>query len=392
MKNRYGAMMQAISGIHFNFSLPESFWHQWAKLNDQDYSQAFVSQQYFNLIRNYRRWCWLIPFLYGASPAICGSFLKNKKHNLPFETLGKGTLYLPYATSLRMSDLGYTNSQQAALNICYNRLPDYISSVRKAIHTHSSEYERFSSGKGGDYQQLNSNILQIENELYSPIRPKQPTRSLEKPSDALESRGVSYIEVRALDVNPFTDVGIEETQFYFLDVFLVTCLLTPSPDFDEQSYKDTETNLNRTVTQGRDPSLQLINHSSPDSSNEEVLLSEWAKSLFEQFEAVADVLDKAHETNKYSSAVSLERAKVADTSLTPSARLLDTLLSSNQDNGVFGLALSKQYKQDFAQRDYQVFSESMLQNASIESVKKQQQIEQQDHQSFDDFLVEYFAQ
>lgn len=395
LKNRYGAMMQAISGIHFNFSLPTEFWQQWAELNQVEYSQDFVSQQYFNLIRNYRRWCWLIPFLYGASPAICSSFLKNKKHNLPFETLGKGTLYLPFATSLRMSDLGYTNSQQSALEICYNRLPDYISSVRKAIHTHSTEYERFASGEGGKYEQLNSNILQIENELYSPIRPKQPTQSLEKPSDALESRGVSYIEVRALDVNPYTDVGIEANQFYFLDVFLVTCLLTPSPDFSADSYKDTETNLNRAVTNGRDPELTLIKPTTA-ASNEaegthEVLLSDWAKSLFGQFEAVARLLDKAYSNDKYSAAVNTELAKVLDTSLTPSAQLLEHLLSTNKDNGALGIELSKQYKHAFAERDYQVFSKSSLEQASVESVKKQKHIEDQDLQSFDDFLVEYFA-
>lgn len=395
LKNRYGAMMQAISGIHFNFSLPSEFWRQWASLNELEYCQDFVSQQYFNLIRNYRRWCWLIPFLYGASPAICSSFLTNKKHNLPFETLGEGTLYLPYATSLRMSDLGYTNSQQSALQICYNQLPDYISSVRKAIHTHSTEYERFAAGEQGQYEQLNSNILQIENELYSPIRPKQPAESLEKPSDALESRGVSYIEVRALDVNPFADVGIEAKQFYFLDVFLITCLLTPSPDFDLSSYQDTETNLNRTVTRGRDPKLTLIRPDQVAASNgqdsQQVLLSDWAESLFNQFDAVARVLDQAHGNSRYSEAVKSEYAKVIDPSLTPSAQLLAHLQTSNKDNGVFGLELSNQYKHAFDKRDYQIFSQASLEQASTRSLKKQEQIEAQDRQSFDDFLAEYFA-
>ena len=387
LKNRYGAMMQAISGIHFNFSLPDSFWQQWSNLHQTDNSQDFVSQQYFNLIRNYRRWCWLIPFLYGASPSICGSFLKGKKHNLPFKTLGKGTLYLPYATSLRMSDLGYTNSQQSELPICYNHLPDYIDSVRKAINTHSEEYARFSSGENGVFEQLNSNILQIENELYSPIRPKQPTHSLEKPTDALESRGVSYIEVRALDVNPFVDVGIEENQFYFLDVFLVTCLLTPSPDFDLQGYKDSETNLNRTVVSGRDPSLTLIQ----EGHRNEVLLSDWAKSLFKQFEQVAELLDKSHGNEKYSLAVQNEKAKVYDTSLTPSATLLNKLLNSNQDNGALGLELSKDYKQAFAQRSYDVYSEETLKQASLTSFERQNDIEAQDTKSFEQFLREYFA-
>ncbi|MEP4300258.1 MAG: glutamate--cysteine ligase, partial [Paraglaciecola sp.] len=191
LKNRYGSMMQAISGVHFNFSLPDEFWEKW--LADDSTIKAdkdSISSAYFGLIRNYRRFCWVIPYLYGASPALCRSFIKGKETGLPFKTLGKGTYYLPYATSLRMSDLGYTNSAQSGLNICYNKVDSYIASLRAAINQPSENYEMFAGKKDGKYQQLNSNVLQIENELYSPIRPKQPTRSLEKPTDALDERGV----------------------------------------------------------------------------------------------------------------------------------------------------------------------------------------------------------
>jgi glutamate--cysteine ligase len=392
LKNRYGAMMQAIAGIHFNFSLPEQFWQSWAELQSVEHSQDFVSQQYFNLIRNYRRWCWLIPFLYGASPALCSSFLKGKSHNLPFETLGKGTLYLPYATSLRMSDLGYTNSQQSALRICYNKLPSYVESVRNAIHTHAEEYEQFSAGKNGKYEQLNSNILQIENELYSPIRPKQPTRSMEKPTDALEERGVSYIEVRALDVNPFADVGIEATQFYFLDAFLITCLLTPSPDLNAEEFAQTEANLTNTVLNGRDPEATLARRSDTiENEFEQVSLRDWAESLFAQFEQVANVLDQAHGNNNYSSAVAAELAKVKNTELTPSAKILAQLKNSGKDNSALGLELSKYYKKCFETQTYKVYSKSSLQNASEYSVQAQREIEAKDDKDFDVFLRDYFA-
>ena len=157
--------------------------------------QDSISAEYFALIRNYRRFCWLIPYLYGSSPAICGSFIQGKETNLPFKKLGRGTYYLPYATSLRMSDLGYTNSAQSGLNICYNQLDSYIESLRAAINQPSSDYQKYAGKNESKYQQLNANVLQIENELYSPIRPKQPTLSLEKPSEALDKRGVSYIEV-----------------------------------------------------------------------------------------------------------------------------------------------------------------------------------------------------
>lgn len=193
LKNRYGSMMQAISGVHFNFSLPSSFWDIWGEMHGQVADQDVISDSYFALIRNYRRMCWIIPYLYGASPAICRSFLQDRVTTYDFKTLGKGTSYLPYATSLRMSDLGYTNSAQSSLNICYNSLPSYVASVRQAIQTPSAQYANIPAGENGNYQQLNANVLQIENELYSPIRPKQIARSGEKPTDALSSLSLIHI-------------------------------------------------------------------------------------------------------------------------------------------------------------------------------------------------------
>ena len=172
LKNRYGSMMQAIAGVHFNFSFPDSFWALWAKQNGTTHSQEQTSADYFGLIRNYRRLCWLIPYLYGASPALCSSFLKGKEYSLPFKKVGKGTLYMPYATSLRMSDLGYTNSEQSSLQICYNNLSGYLDGVKNAINLPSKKFEKIGIKVDGKYQQLNSNVLQIENELYAPVRPK----------------------------------------------------------------------------------------------------------------------------------------------------------------------------------------------------------------------------
>ncbi|MDM7860040.1 glutamate--cysteine ligase [Alteromonas sp. ASW11-36] len=389
LKNRYGAMMQAIAGIHFNFSLPEAFWEHFATIRGEQNNIEFQSQSYFNLIRNYRRWCWLIPFLYGSSPAICGSFLQGKNTKFDFQKLGKGTLYLPYATSLRMSDLGYTNSQQSALRICYNNLPDYIQSVRSAIRTHSTEYERFAAGEQGIYEQLNRNILQIENELYSPIRPKQVARSMEKPTDALADRGVSYIEVRALDVNPFTPVGIEEQQFYFLDVFLLTCLLADSPEFDETSYAETESNLKRVVTDGRNPALTLILR---DGENvEEVALQEWGESLFGAFMQTAQLLDEASGTDRFSVAVEAERDKLRESNKTPSARWLNRLLQEEKDNGQLGLQLSQEYKSAFANHKYTHFTLADFERATVESQSAQKAIEEADSKPFDVFLKDYFS-
>lgn len=385
LKNRYGSMMQAISGVHFNFSLPEAFWQQWLeKTSAGKADQEGISAAYFALIRNYRRFCWLIPYLYGASPAICGSFIKGKETSLPFKKLGRGTYYLPYATSLRMSDLGYTNSAQSGLNICYNQVDSYIASLKAAINQPSAVYQKFAGKKQGAYQQLNANVLQIENELYSPIRPKQPTQSLEKPSEALAKRGVSYIEVRALDVNPFSAVGIDEEQFYFLDVFLLYCVTYPSALMDAQQYQETEVNLSAVVDHGRDPELMLLNE------QQSVGLSTWALQLFDDMQAVALVLDQAHGSANYSTALENEKQKILDPSLTPSAKILSKLINENCDNGSLGLALAEQYKQQLLESDYVFMSGEELQEHAKLSMEKQRILEQKDSTSFDDFLSNYF--
>lgn len=386
LKNRYGSMMQAIAGVHFNFSLPEKFWEKWLpEAESVEANKDSVSSAYFAMVRNYRRFCWLIPYLYGASPAICGSFIKDKKTNLPFKKLARGSYYLPYATSLRMSDLGYTNSAQSNLGICYNRLDSYIQSLRRAINTPAEAYKKFDGIKDGELQQLNSNVLQIENELYSPIRPKQPTESMEKPTDALDKRGVSYIEVRALDVNPFSPVGIELDQFYFLDVFLLYCVVMPSAKMDAESYQQTEQNLNAVVTRGRDPELKLVN------GDQQLSIKQWAESIFSEMQEVAKVLDDANHSTLYSEAVMREWQKIKDPNLTFSARILNHLLESEMDNGAYGIALANDYKQRLLAQDYQLSNAEEFVSEAQQSLLAQQALESQNEAPFEDFLKSYFT-
>lgn len=386
LKNRYGSMMQAIAGVHFNFSFPEEFWQAWLpQAQGAEMNKDSISGAYFAMIRNYRRFCWLIPYLYGASPALCQSFVAGKVTTLPFKKLGKGTLYLPYATSLRMSDLGYTNSAQSGLGICYNNVDSYIESLRGAINTPSQAFQKFAGKKDGEFQQLNSNVLQIENELYSPIRPKQPTLPLEKPTDALDERGVSYIEVRALDVNPFSEIGIERNQFFFLDVFLLYCLVTPSALMTPDSFQETEDNLRAVVEHGRDPALTL------SDSAEAKPMTQWAEDIFTGLRKIAEVMDRNTTTPEFTQAVEKEWQKIVDPALTPSAKILSVLLNGQQDNGALGIELAEKYKLELAQSDYQYIDGPMLEHQAKGSLAKQVEIEQADTMSFDDFLADYFT-
>lgn len=386
LKNRYGSMMQVIAGIHFNFSFSKNFWRSVQKISDNtDELQTFISARYFALLRNYKRYCWLIPYLFGSSPLICSSFLQHKPQKLPFKKTASGYLYLEHATSLRMSDLGYTSSSQAALRICYDNLDNYVDGVKNAINLPSEEFAKLGVKVDGEYRQLNSNVLQIENELYAPIRPKRVAKPGEKPSDALHKRGVEYIEVRALDVNPFVDTGISVEQIHFLDVFLTFCALTPNEQLDCQSQKVYEKNMDNVVLRGRDPLLTLRD------KNVDKPLPSWGKEILHDLAEVAKVLDLAYETQNYSVSVERELAKINDPSLTPSAKLLAIAKDKENSLTAFTLEAAAKYRQQMLDRNYQYFDEAHFIASVTESHQAQQAIEAADTISFDEFLADYFS-
>lgn len=394
LKNRYGSMMQVISGIHFNFSFSEDFWLVQQKLNASKGSKSlplndFISDRYFSVLRNYKRFCWLIPYLFGSSPALCSSFLQGNKHQLPFKKTPFGALYLEHATSLRMSDLGYTSSEQSALKICYSNLTDYVEGVQQAIKLKSKDFANIGIKVEGQYQQLNDNVLQIENELYAPIRPKRVTKSGEKPSVALAERGVEYIEVRALDVNPFSDTGISIEQVHFLDIFLTYCAFVDNNEFDCNIQQVHERNMDDVVLRGRDPELLLSDINDDGEINQKSVVS-WGNELFNQMKEVAKLLDLAYQTNRYGEAIVREQAKINDANLTPSAQLLAIIQS--QPLSEYALDKATEYQQQAKSRDYQFYKPDFFENSVPISHQAQAEIEARDKLNFDEFLQNYFAQ
>lgn len=382
---RYGALMQIISGVHFNFSVSQELWQSLYELSDKQLSyDDFISESYFGLIRNYRRLVWVLPYLFGASPALCGSFIKDQKTDLKFEKTGHGTLYLPFATSLRMSDLGYTNKEQEELNISYNSLPEYLAGVNAAIKMPSANFANIGVKVDGEYRQLNANVLQIENEFYSPIRAKRVTRSGEKPSEALARAGVEYIEVRALDVNPFSPIGIEATQVRFLDLFLLYCLLTQSPKSDASEEARLSANLKAVVLEGRKPGLELL---TADGSRS---LKSWLEELFDALQPLAVLLDG--EGTDYQVALAHWRKAAEDPNLTLSGQVLQNVINKGQDHGQWVMTLAQQYYQYFI--DYPLSSETIAQYQAeaSSSLNKQAELEAaQRSVSFDDYLEDYFG-
>lgn len=287
--------------------------------SERDYRSA----RYIGLIRNFRRYSWLLMYLFGASPALDAGFLRGRPHQL--EALDADTLYLPYATSLRMSDLGYQNNAQAGLTPCYDDLSSYTESLYRAVSTPYAPYEAMGiKDAAGNWQQLNTNVLQIENEYYSNIRPKRVTATGERPLQALRARGIQYIEVRCLDINPFLPLGIDLNEARFLDAFLLFCALADSPCLADGECGAATDNFLKVVKEGRRPGLQL------QHCGEAVPLGEWAGQLLDEIAEVAALLDRSHGDSRHAEALAEQRAKVADSSLTPSARVLEQLRTNGE--------------------------------------------------------------
>ncbi len=185
---RYGRIMQAISGVHFNYSFSPKLWGVLEAVNQSRLPpQDFISEQYFGVLRNYRRYGWLVLYLFGTSPAVSNSFFAGRENTLP--ALDGDTVYEPFGTSLRMSDIGYRNKNQSTLSVSVNSLAEYVRDLSRAIGTPYPPYQKLGVKVDGVYQQLNANILQIENEYYSFIRPKRIARSGERPTKALHRAG-----------------------------------------------------------------------------------------------------------------------------------------------------------------------------------------------------------
>lgn len=392
--HRYGRMMQAIAGIHFNFSFPIAFWKHYQEIQENnDPLQDFISENYFKLIRNFQRFAWLPVYLFGASPAVCATFLKDREHSLK-AFHGSNTFHLPDATSLRMSDLGYQNDAQADLAVCYNSLDTYVACLNQAIKTPHPAYESIGVKKDNEYMQLNANLLQIENEYYGNIRPKRTAKANERPTQALSRGGVEYIEVRCLDLDPFSPIGISENTVKFFDAFLLFCLLEPNPGITPDILKESESNLESVVYQGRSKDLQII-----QSSGQKVSLKESATGLLNKIGESAELFDSSISSSdsssasgdSYASVIHEQLQKVKSPELTPSAKILNTLEEENCSFFEFALEQAKSHKHYFKSLESDPETTEALTKAAEQSHIDQKTIEQEDQKDFEEFIDDYFS-
>jgi glutamate--cysteine ligase len=365
---RYGRRMQTISGIHYNWSLP-----------------GLSSEDYFGLIRNFRRHVFLPLVLFGASPAVCSTFVAGRTHQL--QTLNRYTKYLPFATSLRMGRLGYQSDAQAALAVSYNSLPGYVAALQEAMGQSYARYEAIGVlGSEGAYRQLNTSLLQIENEFYASIRPKRVVEPGERALHALRERGVEYVEVRLMDLDPFESVGINSYTMRFLDVFLVHCLVTQSPPDTPAEISALATNQHLVAERGREPGLLL------QRGESQVLLTDWATQLVDELQAIAQHLDTVYATTEHTRAVAAARQALAQPESLPSARVLKAVME--QPNGSFVAFVrgqSQHFKQAMGALPLAASVARRYAQMAQDSLQAQHALEASDTLSFDAYLAEYLS-
>jgi glutamate--cysteine ligase len=382
LAHRYGKRMQMIAGVHYNWSLPQGAWPL-PGLNG-------ANEAYFALIRNFRRHAWLLLYLFGASPAVCASFVEGRRHGL--ERLAPDTLYLPDATSLRMGRLGYLSDAQDSLLVSYNSLESYTRSLQDALTKPYPPYEaiglRDSSIEDDavdSYRQLATSLLQIENEFYSTIRPKRVTLPGERPLHALRERGVEYVEVRAMDLDPYSPAGITTGTMRFLDVFLLHCLLTESPPDTPQQIKAIGRNKQLAAARGREPGLRL------EKGRQSVELRVWAEQVLDECHPIAAALDAGRGGSGYRDALSAAVAAVADPQSLPSARVLNDMQSYGNSHRHFALARSLEHRGHLLGEPLPAAVESRLEHLAQESHAEQRRIEAADTVPFETYRQRYLA-
>ncbi len=384
---RYGRVMQAISGVHFNYSFPPHFWPVWHAVNEIGKGgQSHIDEAYFALLRNYRRYGWLILYLFGVSPAVCRSFFAGRDVPAGLEPVGTGTLIAPYATSLRMSDLGYRNKSQAGVHVSVNSLPEYVRDLSRLVTTPHPEYQAYGVEVDGEWRQLNANLLQIENEYYSFIRPKRVAFSGERPTQALLRSGVQYVEMRSLDVGAYDPVGVNHRKLCFLEAFAALCLLRDSPPLSPEESDRFEANHETVASRGREPGLRLWN------GRATLPLAEWAAELLDQMQGICELLDAGDGSKPYGAARAFQRAKLADSAELPSARLLEELRL--QGTSFFELArwMSEMHRDYF--RELYPPNPGRLAELRAEadhSLEEQARVEAADTLPFREFVARYFA-
>jgi len=297
--------------------------------------------------------------------------------------LVRGTLYTPYSTALRMGRFGYQNSAQKQLGIHYNNLQDYLEGLQKAVRTPYKQFTRLGlDDANGQPIQINDHVLQIENEYYSLVRPKQVPKEGETPSQALQNRGIGYVELRAVDVNPYSAIGINEDTAGFLEVVALYCLLQDSPALLDAEQEIIDQNQAEVVNRGRAYNAAIM------ENGQRYMIEDWCNLHLQRMQPLAQLLDQAYETNLYNNAMQAMQIRVDEVDATLSALIVGDI-RSHSSMWQFGQHLAHQHSNLYESHRLSKETLKYFNELSQKSLQQQQQLEQDNTISFTEYLAQY---
>jgi glutamate--cysteine ligase len=209
---------------------------------------------------------------------------------------------------------------------------------------------------------------------------------MEKPTRALQRRGVRYEELRSLDLNLFHPLGISQEQVDFLEAFMLFCLLQDSPPISGQEQAEIDRNLEQVAHRGRDPELQILRQ------GEGVSLTAWAEEICTGMQAICKELDRVGQRGGYSTALERQLDLVRDPELTPSARMLAIMRERGEGFSQFAQRMSLQHHSYFEELELDASREQVFVEEAERSRQQQRVMEESDEPPFAQFLQDYFAQ
>lgn len=335
LTHKYGKKKQMISGVHYNFELDDQLilrlYENQTDISDKD---SFKSMIYLKLTKNFLRYRWLLTYLLGASPTVDDSFFTDQE--IPQD----------YVRSIRSSHYGYVN--QSEVSVSFNSIEDYVQSLQDMVK------------KG---------YLSEEKEFYSAVR----FRGAHKAEELL-TKGISYLELRSFDLNPFDPLGMSKKTMEFVHLFCLYMIW-----IDETATMDE-------IEIGEDMNgLTAMEHPEEKSKFQEEGLE-----LLEQMEKM---LQSTNGSKSAYSCIQEARKQMVDPKLTIAARMI----SGIEEEGsyiAFSLALAKRYKKEAVKRPYNLTGFEQLEMSTqlllFDALKKGIKVELLDPQ--DQFLKLTFNQ
>jgi glutamate--cysteine ligase len=201
---------------------------------------------------------------------------------------------------------------------------------------------------------------------------------------ALRERGVEYVEVRCMDLDPFEPVGIGAPTVHFLDVFLLHCLLSASPPDTPDEIAALARNQHRAAAFGRQPGLRL------ERGQGEVTLVEWTAQILEECAPIAEAFDRALGTHVHRAALQAANESLKNLDSLPSARVLGAMQAEHDSSFIgFVRQQSLHTQRQLLGLPWSAEDEARFSEMARVSMASQREIEAADTMPFEIYRQEY---